>query len=177
MTSFFVCLALSFVGQDPGQTSTQLRKGQPLSIDGDWTVVYVEIDGKKQEGKAYSNVSIKNNVATCNHDGKQKTWKLDFGPHHMLRSTEVDESQNIADKSNHTHHGVYIAGQDFLCISCMKGRDQRTISSDGKLRQQANQVQDVVQASEQKGADGWQTQYPVGSDFVLILRRAGTNDR
>lgn len=182
MTSFFVGIALSFFLQDPGQTTTQQRKGQPQSIDGDWTVVYVEVDGKKQEMKSYNNVKISNNVVTCNHDGKEKSWKLEFGPHHMVRSTEIDSNrdsrtQNTSDKSGYTHHGVYIAGQDYLCISCMKGRDQRTISSDGKLRQQANQGQDVVQTGGQSGTDGWQSQYPVGSEFVLILRRSGATDR
>jgi hypothetical protein len=132
----------------------------------------MELDGKKIEAKG-TKVTIKNNVATCQHDGKEKSWHLEFGPHNMVRCTEktdgkatsdaTSEKRDPSDKSQHTHHGVYIASQDYFCLCMNKGRDQRmTQSRDGK------------EGSSQKGTTPrFGEQGAAGAHFVLILQRSG----
>ena len=92
MTSLMLSVALLFSAfpQETGQNTPQRTDGkmQTQKIDGEWTAVYVEMDGKNLESKGFTNVQIKNNVITCSHEGKEKSWRLEFGPHHMVRSTE-----------------------------------------------------------------------------------------
>ncbi len=158
-----VAVLLTTFPQETNQPAGQGAQGrtdgkmQTQRIDGEWTAVYVEMDGKKLESKGFTNVSIKNNVVTCNHDGKAKSWRLEFGPHHMVRSTEQDgertgtststqegtqnnnqaanqpnDRNNQGIKSGHTHYGVYVASQDYLCLSFDKGSDHRFRAGEGR---------------------------------------------
>lgn len=152
-------------------------------IDGDWTVTYAEMDGKKLEGKGFTQVTIKNNVVTCKHDGKEKSWHLHFGPHHMVRCTEqtdgkttadaIQEKRDPADKGHHTHHGIYIASQEYFCLSMHKGRDHRHFT--------ATERRDGEQRKDEKGKDqpGTAAHFggehgPHGAHFVLILHRSSS---
>jgi hypothetical protein len=142
------------------------KESKTVKLDGEWTVVYIEIDGKAPEKKGSGVVTIKNNVATCKHDGKEMSWKLEFGPHHMVRCTELVDGKTTSTssdtKATHTHHGVYIASQDYFTIGMMKGMDRRFAG--------ANQGGQGQRERESFGP----TMQPRESHFVLILRRAGT---
>jgi hypothetical protein len=172
-----------------GQTSTQAQpnqqkgeRGQAIKLDGEWTVQYMEIDGKAVENKSVANVTIKNNVVTCRHDGKEKTYRLEFGPHHMVRCTEQVDGKTTSDpgdkrdssgKGYHSHHGIYIASQEFFCLSMNKGMDRRSFTSDSTERPQPgkqNPQPGNAQPAQGFGAD----QTPYACSFVLILRRSGT---
>lgn len=162
--------------QDLGQPPAGKSGGKMpnLKIDGEWTAVYVEMDGKKVENKNFSNVTIRNNVVTCRHDGKEKTFRLEFGPHHMIRCTEQGNDNAITEpteqRGTHTHHGVYVASQDYFCVSLNKGTDRRFSGSSGA-------VEDGKGRGIQKGAmDRWEGHGLYGSDMVIILRRAGTTN-
>jgi len=177
-----VVLFVPLVGQDK-DTKQPREKGSEQSppmvkLDGDWTVTYAEIDGKKMEGKGFTQVMIKDNVVTCQHDGKKKSWRLEFGPHNMVRATEeidgkataVDtgsgsgtgtEKRDPNDKSKHTHHGVYIASQEYLCLCLHKGREKRGSSSSTTTPEEGR--------SGERGAQGAH-----GASCVIILHRGNT---
>jgi hypothetical protein len=131
------------------------------------------MDGKKQENKDFGTITIKGNLVTCRHDGKEKSWKLDFGPHHMIRCTETIDGKTTtvqgekveAGKGMHTHHGVYVAGQDYFCVAMNKGLDHRTSSGTGNTRE----------AQQRQPEFGQAAQGPREANFVLILRRSGTS--
>jgi hypothetical protein len=164
--------------QSPTAFNAQPRpKGEgempALKLEGDWMVVYAEMDGKPADTKGFGGVTIKNNVVTCRHDGKERTWRLEFGPHHMLRCTEQIDGKTIdtgdkrepGAKGMHTHHGVYVASQDYLCVAMNKGMDKRTTGSTGS---RPSNDQQALQSGQ--GDQG-----PRGSHFVLILRRSAAN--
>jgi len=96
------------VPNQPAQAVEQAKR-TPLKIDGDWTPIYVEKNGKKIDNKDFTDVTIKNNVVTCRHGGKMRTINLDFGPHHMFRCTMQDGDSVLAQptetRGSHTHHG------------------------------------------------------------------------
>lgn len=179
-------------GQTGNQPQPRPGEGQmrTIKLDGDWTVAYVEMEGKPAEAKEFTHVTIRNNVVTCQHGGKERKWHLQFGPHNMVRCNEEIDGKTTststgADATNrtqtavrpHTHFGVYIASQDLFCIGMNKGMDNRFGSSRG-----GDQVQ---QAQAQPGAQGQQgeqlrnpgfgsgEQNPHGSQFVLVLHRSG----
>jgi len=140
--------------QGSGQISSgQQGQGETRHIDGQWQVVYVEMDGKKIENKDFANVTISDNKLTCRHDGKVKSWKLEFGPHHMVRAEEMTGESGTSgatsgqtgtsgtsgstgggatrttgtsnsSTANERHsHGVYIASKEYLCFSMNHGQD------------------------------------------------------
>jgi hypothetical protein len=167
MNMLLVSLALAlpsfqFVAAQPSKDRTD-DKRPVTKLDGDWTITYAEMDGKKIEGKAFTHVTIKDNVVTCTHDGKERQWKLQFGPHHMVRCTELIDGKVTAtdkgattDKAHHSHHGVYIASQEFFCLCMEKGRDHRTFGEGGT----------GGRFDEHQGAHS--------APFVLILHRGST---
>jgi len=133
----------------PGTSNTgqagvgQYGHGESRKIDGQWQVVYIEMDGKKTENKDFANVTITNNKLTCRHDGKEKSWTLEFGPHHQVRAEETTagttpgattsgkdagaqgtsgNSTTSGSRDRHSH-GVYIASKEYLCFSMNHGPD------------------------------------------------------
>jgi len=171
-----------------GQAGQGQAGQKAIKLDGEWTVMFAEFDGKKVDNKGITNVMIKNNVVTCRHDGKEKSWKLEFGPFHMVRCTETDGSNNAnskeGTKGHHTHHGVYIASQDLFCLSMNKGMDKRSFSSstEGRDREQQPKQQQQQQQPQQQQGEGGQrgnqglqlfNQEPHGSAFIVVLTRSG----
>jgi len=214
-------------GAQAGQPRDNAQQGHmtPIKLDGEWTVAYAEMDGKKLEGKGFTQVMVRGNVITCKHDGKEKSWRLDFGPHNMVRCTELwdgkstgsstssqgttgqgttgqgqaqgttgqGQGQGSSTQGTYTHHGVYIASQEYFCLSMHKGRDMRMGTADGlggqgqggQARQdqagqagggQAGQGQaGQGQAGQQRGQNQFGgTNGAHGSAFVLILHRSGS---
>jgi len=134
-TSLFLGRALSEEKAKPAEKANPAREGQAnaLRIDGDWTVVYASMDGKRLEDKSMSNVSIRNGVLTCKHDGKDRSWRLTFQPGHMVWAAETagagkaEKGTETRDREKGTQEarpvnvsdvrtGVYIASPDYLCL-------------------------------------------------------------
>jgi len=188
--------------QQAGQSSTQQQGQQMRKLDGQWEVVYVEMDGKKIEDKNFGNVTIQNNKVTCRHDGKEKSWQLEFGPHHRIRAEETTQqaasTQTGSGQRDRHSHGVYIASQDFLCFSMNHGRDTTggtgrepgaTSSGLGSGTQgqgtgnqgtgnqgTGNQGAGAGNQGAGQGGAGSSREFgPYGSEFVLILRRSGSS--
>jgi hypothetical protein len=102
-------------------------KVMPQDLDGNWSIVYVEIEGKKLANTSFTEVKIKGQVMTCKHDGKERSWRLEFGPLHMLKVTELviaKDAKSAPDKGpvavGPFYAGCYLASQDFLCIALNK---------------------------------------------------------
>jgi len=164
-----VALAFPVLAQDPSQPQGKGNQNLPaVKLDGEWTVTYAEMDGKKIDTKGITQVMIKNDVVTCKHEGVEKSWRLQFGPHHMVRCTEQIDGKSSVDKTQHTHHGMYIASQEYFCLSMNKGMDQRNFTT-GQGREDAPQKERNPQAGTQQQRFGETT--PTGANFVLILHR------
>ncbi len=140
----------------PGQAQQRSADGA-LRLDGQWNIVYAEMDGQRTDPSRVTNISIRDNVVTCRQDGQVKQYRLEFGPHHMVRCTALSGAaattptaagQRSGTDDAHSHHGVYVAGQDFLALSLNKG-------------------------AEHSGQAQWTKEEPKGADLVLILRRGG----
>ena len=167
-------LACPLLAQVPTQPPV-IQPDQKLPVqqlDGEWTVTYAEVDGKKIDGKGFTKVTIRNNTVTCQHDGKEKTWKLAFGPHGMVRCTELTDGKTTQDLTHdkrdpkdrdyHSHHGVYIASQQYFCLCLNNGEDRRdTMTTTGKGQAQTGTVRHFGE------------QDPQGAHFVIILHRGG----
>jgi len=168
-------------GQPQGQAQGQQPQGQAnqnqqaQNLNGEWTVEYAEMDGKKIEKSGFTQVTINNNVITCRHDGKVKSWKLEFGPHHMVRCLEqVDgkatgevqgQPRETSGQAHHSHHGVYIASPEYFCVSLDKGWDNRQFGFEKRDGEKGGQPAGMFRFGEHG---------PQMSGFVLILHRNET---
>lgn len=145
-----------------------------LKLDGEWTPIYVEMEGKKVDLKSFTNVTIINNILTCRHDGKEKTIRLEFGPNHMIRCTEQNGEKAATDpvekRGSHTHHGIYLGSQDYFCLSLNKGMDKRFGAAAGAREESKDRD------AQPRALDRWEGRGPHGADMVIILRRAGTTN-
>jgi len=146
------------LGQANANNSTTAQL-ESRKLDGQWDVVYIEMDNKNIEKKDFGNVTISGNKLTCRHDGKEKSWTLEFGPHHQIRT---EETTSTSTKAEDRHcHGVYIASKDYLCFSMNHGRDDTTAA--GRTTGNANTT--TTSTTDHNA---------YGSHFVMILRRAGS---
>jgi hypothetical protein len=183
LTVVVLLMSYATVSAQAPQGSNQPKgeRSQPVKLDGEWTVQYAEMDGKVIENRSVTNVTIKNNTVTCKHDGKEKTWRLEFGPHHMVRCVEQIEGKTTSDtgdkrqpdaKGHHSHHGVYIASQEYFCLCMNKGMDRRPSATSGTERPNGG----VPPAQPRQPAPGFGNgeHGPMSSAFVLILRRNST---
>jgi len=165
--SAFAVLALASAHADE-KTGPAKPKGKTdvVNINGDWTAVYVEMDGKAVDLKKFTNIKIKDNIVTCQHDGKLQTYRMEFGLHHMIRCTEenVSTAQPTDKRAGHTHYGVYIASHNYLCLNLNKGVDKRF---ETPVDQRA--------PGKSPGPNRWESQGPVGADLVIVLRRTGAS--
>jgi hypothetical protein len=178
-----IAMAFPTVAQQENQPPrTKYDEKMPMQkLDGEWTVTYAELDGKKMQGSGFTQVAIKNNIVTCRHDGKEKSWRLQFGPHNMVRCTEIvdgktttgsaEDKRDPGEKGYHTHHGVYIASPEYFCLSVNKGQDRR---SSGTTDRREGERREGESGANQAGAgQRFGDQGAYGGHFVLILHRSG----
>ena len=140
-----IALTLPMAAQQATQPRPKYNEKMPVQkLDGEWAITYAEIDGKKMEGKGFTEVTIKNNVVSCRHDGKTKSWRLEFGPHNMIRCTEMIDGKNTVspedkrdpnEKGYYTHYGVYIASPEYFCLAMNRGMDRRSLASTTERRE------------------------------------------
>ena len=114
MYGLLLCAMLAPQIESPTPTNVSPDRDTPaISIDGNWTVLCVEKNGEPVADAKNKTVNIANNTVTCKSDPAHiKTMRLEFGPHTMIRVTEIND-HGTAEKPK---TGVYILGKDFMSI-------------------------------------------------------------
>jgi hypothetical protein len=137
-----IALTLPTIGQQTAQPAKEPPPKviiddelSPLRrINGNWTVHYAEINGKIADSKLFTDFVIKNNHVVCRHDGRERSWRLEFGPRNTVRcveridgkaTTELLEDKGDGIQAMQTHHGVYIVSREFFCLYLKEGIDAR----------------------------------------------------
>src|ERR1700733_12154582 len=116
MTPLLLALAL---------TAGAERKADSPQTDGKWLIVYAEEGGHRQNTWEQRVATVKGHTLSYGKDGESRTLHLTFGPHQTLKAstksaTDGSGEENQADKEKQAEKsmsGVYILGQDYLCIS------------------------------------------------------------
>jgi hypothetical protein len=159
------------------QTERQAEtKSQDEKIDGNWTVVHVEIGGQKLPEKAVTGVTIKENVLRFSQEGKERAWKLDFGPKNALKAKEVGEPKVLKGGKDQPavaqmYVGVYIASSEYLCFALNPWTtDVKQPKGIGEGSSQDEPAASGPQAEQPLRGDAVK-HGPVGCDFLLILHR------
>src|SRR5205809_7502674 len=104
-----MCYALTLAAAFAlGQTPANPDRANARTVDGEWEVVYIEMDGKPLKTKDFSKVSITSNKLSCTHEGNQKNFQLNFGLGHRVDAECLDKDPANTPEKRHSH-GVYIA--------------------------------------------------------------------
>jgi hypothetical protein len=160
-------------------------KMSPVDLEGSWTVVYLEIEGKKLTDKTFTHVMIKDRILSYKHEGKDRSWRLEFLPFHMVAATEIlavkaakketppgpgkdDKGKPIVAAPVPDYTGCYVASDEYFCLAMNK----KGFLDPKKQPKDIGSPVSFEEPAAQPGASGW----PIGgapyhSHFVLILRR------
>jgi hypothetical protein len=126
-------LALGAAEQPAGKGAARL--------DGKWLIVYAEEGGRRNNTWEQRLATVADGSLSYEGEGgKRRSLRLKIGPNQTLEAT--------AEEKGKAWRGVYILGQDYLCISLSRG------GKDG---------------APGAGAGGG---HGSSGDFILILRRA-----
>jgi hypothetical protein len=153
-----VVFALGGAGQ-----AAQGKGAAAAETDGKWLIVYAEEGGRRNNTWEQRQATLANGTLTYEGDGgKHVSFRLKFAPHQMVNATggREDEKGKGADGGK-AWHGVYILGQDYLCLSLTKGAGKPgAVAPVGRLP--------VPKAEPAVGAGGPQSS---SGELILILRR------
>ena len=180
MTTFLLAICLGLLPQQSTQDAQRGERGatdtQAPRIDGQWTIVYCEMDGQKVDPSRSNTLTISGNVATFTKEGKQCRVQLNPGRDGMLTATELSTDQRAGAQQDRpgaqpgqpgagtvpgqgTHRGVYIASQEYLCLCLEKqGSEPRPAAATGAGA--------AARPAADRGGDR-----PAEGKMVMILKR------
>ena len=78
-------------------------------VEGKWLIVYAEEGGNRQSNWETKVATLKGNGLTFERDGKDQTLDLAFGDNQTVKASGLSKDGKAS--------GVYILGQDYLCLS------------------------------------------------------------
>ena len=89
------------------------------SIDGKWLIVYAEEGGRRNTTWEQRVATIKGDTLSYSKDGDDRSLRLTYGPLQTVKATMSAGGKEAGDKGPMS--GVFIAGQDYLCLSLNAG--------------------------------------------------------
>ena len=131
--------ALAIGGAEAEQAAQPAAKGK-------WLIVYAEEGGKRNNAWEQKVATFDGKNLTYKADGKERSVHLSFGPRQTVKATMAGGSDGEQGSKKKSFTGVYIAAQDYVCISLKHGKGRKK-----------------AEADEEKGHSS--------GDFILILRR------
>lgn len=121
------------------------EKAAAQNIDGKWLIVYAEEGNRRNTTWEQKVATGKGDSLSYSKEGEDRSLTLTFGEHQTVKASLAiggkvpDEGKGLS--------GVYIYGQDYLCISLNSGAAKK--------------------GEEAKSGDGTKS----SGNFILILRR------
>jgi hypothetical protein len=91
------------------------KKEAAPKVEGRWRIVYAEEGGRRNNAWEQKIATVNDNTLSYDNEGKKRTLKLTFGPHQTVKAEGEGEFS-----------GVYIHGQDYLCVSLNGAKDEKT---------------------------------------------------
>ncbi len=98
-----------------GQPAKAEDKVSGPNLEGKWLIVYVEEGGKRNATWEQQVATVKGDSLTYSKEGDDRSLKLSFGPNQTAKVAA--SSGKGPDKLAADMKGVYIASQDYFCLS------------------------------------------------------------
>ena len=115
---FAFLVSATFFAAAPDDKAKPSENAPAVSLDGNWTVLAAEKDGKPMPDAKNMTVTAKGNTVTCSgKDGKPATtMKVEFGPNGTITVHETSASAGT-DKATEKK-GVYVLTDNYfsLCV-------------------------------------------------------------
>jgi hypothetical protein len=113
------------------------KKEAAPKVDGKWRIVYAEEGGRRNNSWEQKVATVNRDTLSYESEGKKRSLKLTFGPH-----------QTVKAKGDQEFTGVYIHGQDYLCISLNSAKD----ASEGRGQSSGSFILILRKMPEKSGA-------------------------
>lgn len=94
-------------------------------LDGKWLIVYAEEGGRRNNAWEQRVAVLQGDTLSYQAEQKRRSLQLKLGPNQTLSAAVQDE-----EGSSRKHQGVYIAAQDYLCLSLVTGAKKHSSSGD-----------------------------------------------
>jgi hypothetical protein len=134
--------AALFVALAAGTSARAEDKPGAPNVEGKWLIVYVEEGGKRNATWEQQVATVKGDSLTYSKEGDERKLKLSFGDKQTVKVSGVGGKDAKGEMS-----GVFIIGQDYLCLS---------------LNSTGGKGGDPPAKADAKKSSG---------DFIIILRR------
>ena len=153
MYSLYLMAALAVHAEAPAEVAAP-------KLEGKWLIVYAEEGGRRNNAWEQQQAKFKDGTLSYATEGKEQAIKVTFGPKNtvkaMVSGTTKAKKEDVSKEEeggSSSYTGVYIAGQDYFCLSLDKKGDAKK------------------QVSARPTAEAEKTEGAKGSSFILILRR------
>jgi hypothetical protein len=150
-------LMLAVLAMAPGDKDAKAAADTGPDLGGKWLIVYAEEKGRRIQSWEQMPATFKDGALVYEKDGKEQTINLKFGAHQTVKASGGKAEAGASGESD----GVYIAAQDYLCLSLNGGTFTAGEKATGK---------DLKPIKPALGTDEPGNR-PSGSDFNLILRK------
>lgn len=103
------------------------RAAAAPDVEGKWLIVYAEEGGKRNTTWEQQVATVKGTTLSYSKEGDERSIRLAFGSNQTLKATASGGKEG-GDKGLGAGElsGVYISGQDYLCLSLNHGGDGRS---------------------------------------------------
>jgi hypothetical protein len=152
-----VFLVAVVFGLGAGQAAQPAPGGKVMGggMDGKWQIVYAEEGGRRNNSWEQQQATVeKGTLSYEGEGGKKRSLKFKTGPGQTVEAT--------GDEGGKSWKGVYILGQDYLCLSLSKAL---------KLKATPEPAPAALAPPGGGGEVGGGTGGGSSGDFILILRR------
>ena len=95
------------------------EKAAAPNIEGKWLIVYAEEGGRRNTTWEQRVATVKGDTLSYSKDGDDRSLRLTYGPLQTVKATMSAGGKEAGDKGPMS--GVFIAGQDYLCLSLNAG--------------------------------------------------------
>jgi hypothetical protein len=99
------------------------------NIEGKWLIVYVEEGSKRNATWEQQIATVKGDTMTYTKEGDERSLRLSFGPDQTAKVTATGGKDT--EKKSVELSGVYIAAQDYFCISLNPSTAKAPATTDG----------------------------------------------
>ncbi len=88
------------------------EKSAAPALDGKWLIVYAEEGGRRNTTWEQRIATLKEDNLSYSKEGEERSLRFKIGAHQTVKATLV-----VGKEEGKPLSGVFIAGQDYLCVS------------------------------------------------------------
>ncbi len=121
-----ILLSIAIVAAAPARAED---KPSGPNFEGKWLIVYVEESSKRNATWEQQVATVKGDTMTYSKEGDERSLRVSFGSDQTVKVTATGGKD--AEKKSVELSGVYIAAQDYFCLSLNPAGTKAPAAADG----------------------------------------------